>query len=367
MKKIVFLIAFGILLSIFVAEIFLRLFKSETTLKFYDNPVFGSAFVPNQKGVFVTETKEYFSNVEINSQGWPDFEHSFEKPRDVYRILILGDSFVENLQVPFEKRFFRQLQDKLGNKFEIIAMGRGNTGTAQQYLMLKEYGLKYKPDLVIQMFLTANDVKNNSSVLQNDPYLPYFEIESNNSLKEISQIKRSNRKLSSLKEILKKCEITKIILFFRQKYLERKAISLSGGYPTDYHIYDSNYSADYQNAWELTKRLILETKRVTENSQAKYILVTLANNEQVNTKVQGEIFKKYPNLKNANPDFEKPDKILKEYCQEQKIDCFFMLPYFKDYIKNNPNETTHFFYDGHWSQTGTNLAALFLYQIISQN
>jgi len=105
MKKIVFLIAFGILLSIFVAEIFLRLFKSETTLKFYDNPVFGSAFVPNQKGVFVTETKEYFSNVEINSQGWPDFEHSFEKPRDVYRILILGDSFVENLQVPFENSF----------------------------------------------------------------------------------------------------------------------------------------------------------------------------------------------------------------------------------------------------------------------
>ncbi len=58
-------------------------------------------------------------------------------------------------------------------------MGRGNTGRAQQYLMLKEYGLKYKPDLVIQMFLTANDVKNNSPVLQNDPYLPYFEIDGN--------------------------------------------------------------------------------------------------------------------------------------------------------------------------------------------
>ena len=367
MKKIVFLIGLGIFFGILIIEICLRLFLSETTLKFYDNPIFGNALVPNQKGIFVSETKEYLSAVEVNSQGWPDIEHNFNKPEDVYRILILGDSFVENFQVPFEKRFFRQLQDKLGNKFEIIAIGRGNTGTAQQYLMLREYGLKYQPDLVIQMFLTANDVKNSSPALQNDPYLPYFEIDTNNNLKEIPHFKRSDRKLSSLKETLKKFEITKIILSLRQKYLEKNASTLAGGYPIDYHIYDSSYSSEYQKAWEITKKLILETKKITEESGAKYIFVTLANNEQVSSRVQEEIFKKYPKMKNASPDFEKPDKILKNYCQEQNIDCFFMLPYFRDYIKNNPNEATHFFYDGHWNQTGTNLAALFLYQIITQH
>lgn len=360
MKKIVLLVL-GILIALILVEIGLRLFTRETTLKFYDNPVFGSAFIPNQKGLFVTETKEYSSKVEINSQGWPDIEHSFEKPKGVYRILILGDSFVENFQVHFEKRFFRQLQDKLGNKFEIIAIGRGNTGTAQQYLMLKEYGLKYKPDLVIQLFLTANDVKNNSPILQNDPYLPYFEIDEGNNLKKIPQIKRSDRTLSSLKEMLKKFEITKIILSLRQKYLEQRAISLSGGYPVDYHIYDSNYSNEYQKAWDITKRLILETKKITEGSQAKYILVTLANNEQVNSKVREEIFKKYPNLKNTNPDFEKPDGIIKEFSENEKITYWPMLSYFQDYVKNNPNSTTHYFYDGHWNETGTNLAADFLF------
>jgi len=355
------LILAGVVFSFVFIEILLKvLLPHETTLKLYDNPVFGSALTPNQKGVFVSETKEYSSEVVVNSQGWPDVEHSFEKPEGVFRILILGDSFVENFQVPFEKRFFRQLQDKLGNKVEIIAIGRGNTGTAQQYLMLKEYGLKYKPDLVIQLFLTANDVKNNSLTLQNDPYLPYFEIDESNNLKEIPQIKRSDRKLSSLKEILKRFEITRLILSLRQKYLEQKATSLSGGYPIDYHIYDSSYSSEYQKAWEITKRLITETKKLTEESQAKYLLVTLANNEQVNTKVQEEIFKKYPNMKNASFDFEKPDKILKDYCQEQKIDCFFMLPYFKSFAIRYPLSPTHYPYDGHWNQTGTNLAAQFL-------
>ena len=67
------------------------------------------------------ETKEYSSKVKVNSQGWPDIEHNLAKPKDIYRMLILGDSFVENFQVPRLKKIFRQLQDKLGNKFEIIA------------------------------------------------------------------------------------------------------------------------------------------------------------------------------------------------------------------------------------------------------
>lgn len=357
------IILLEIVVSLLFIELLLRIFlPPDTTLKFYDNPVFGSALIPNQKGIFVSETKEYSTKVEVNSQCWPDIEHGFNKPEGVYRILILGDSFVENFQVPFEKRFFRQLQEKLGNKFEVIAMGRGNTGTAQQYLMLKEYGLKYKPDLVVQMFLTANDVKNNSPVLQNDPYLPYFETDSNNNLKEIPQIKRSERKLASLKEILKKFRLTWIILSLRQKYLERKAISFAEGYPVDYHIYDSAYSSEYQKAWIITKRLIIETKKMTEESGAKYIFVALASNEQVSSKVQEEIFNKYPNIKNANPDFEKPDKILKDYCKEQNIDCLFMLPYFQNYIHRNPLQTTHFYYDGHWNEAGANLATEFLYE-----
>ena len=357
MKKIVFLIGLGIFFGILIIEICLRLFKSETTLRLYDNPVFGSALVPNQNGLFVSETKEYSSKVEVNSQGWPDVEHGLEKPEGVYRILILGDSFVENFQVPFEKRFFRQLQNKLGNKFEIIAMGRGNTGTAQQYLMLKEYGLKYKPDLVIQMFFTANDVGNNSPILQNDPYLPYFSLSQDSNLILIPQIKRSQRKLATVKEFLKKSRMVEVLLSVRQQLREKKDNVKFGGYPIDYHVYDQTYSEEYQKAWEATYKLILETKKEVENAKSKYLFIAFPGSEAVGKKKLESLYQTYPEMKAANLDLEKPNKLLGTFCQKEKIDCLFM----------HPPEGTYNWLEGHWNQKGTDLVALFLYQIISQN
>lgn len=351
MKKVLLLI-FGALIATIIVEIGLRIFIRQTTLKFYDNFVFGSAFVPNQKGLFVSETKEYSSEVVVNSQGWPDIEHDFIKPEGIYRILILGDSFVENFQVPFEKRFFKQLQNKLGNKFEIIAMGRGNTGTAQQYLMLKEYGLKYKPDLVIQMFLTANDIKNNSPVLQNDPYLPYFEIDENGNLKEIQHIKRSQRKLAAAKEFLKKFRITELLLSVRQKLREKKDNVKFGGYPIDYHVYDQTYSGQYQQAWDVTYKLISETKKEVEEAGAKYLFIAFPGSEAVEKKKLESLYQTYPAMKTVDFDLEKPNKLLSAFCQKENIDYLFL----------RPPEETYNWLEGHWNQAGTDLAAEFLFE-----
>lgn len=354
MKKL-FLIILGLGISILLLEAFLRLWP-KTTLKFYDNNIFGSAFIPNQKGTFVTNSKEYKTEVAINSHGWPDIEHSYEKPDGIYRILILGDSFVENLQVPLENRIFRQLQSKLGDKFEVVAMGRGNTGTAQQYLMLKNLGIKYKPDLVVQMFFEANDIKNNSPLMQNDPYLPYFKLDSDGSLIELPHQKRSDRKNESLKEILKNLRVVELLLSVRQNIRERKE-NLKTGYPIDYHVYDKNYSEEFLGAWEVTKRLILETKSETEKSGAKYMLVPFPGSEQVDVNKQNTIYKTYPQIADAEIDFEKPDKILSNFCDENGIECYSMLHRFKD-------STSYYPRDGHWTQEGTDQVSQFLAEIL---
>lgn len=360
----------GILSGVLMLEIGIRLLQPrQRILKFYENDIIGNAFTPNQKGWFVPPTKDYKTSVEINSHGWPDIEHTYEKPPDTFRILILGDSFVENFQVPLENRFFRLLEKNLkaatNKNIEVIALGRGNTGTAQQYLILKNYGLLYKPDIVIHIFLTANDIKNNSPVLQNDQYLPYFDFDENNNLKLIPQKKRSDRPQAKVKEFLKNFRLVELLLALRQK-LQENATNKQNGYPIDYHIYDQNYSVEYQKAWEVTKKLILETKKEVENSDAKYIFVTLANNEQVHQKVKDEIFRNYPPAKTAQLDFEKPDRILKSFCEQENLNCYQMLPYFLDFLSHNPGVTTHNFYEGHWNQTGTNLAAEFLTKNITE-
>lgn len=364
-----FLVGFILLESIiriyyFSGERFLfNLTPRRTTLKYFDHQDFGRVLAPNQTGWFVPHTKEYYTSVQVNSHGFIDAEHSFQKPEGVYRILFLGDSFVENIQVYFDSRFFRQFEKELnqntGQKVEVIALGRGNTGTAQQYLLLKKYALKYNPDLVIHMFLTANDFKNNSPKLMADPYLPYFKLSSNGDLIQIPRQSNEEKKFFKEKELLKDLRLVELLLMVRQNLQEKKKNS-SLDYPVDYHVYDKNYSEDFTKAWEVTQKLIIESNKEVENIGAKYILIALANNEQINSDVKESLFKTYPLMKTANIDFEKPDKELESFCQMQKIKCLFMLPFFKDFIHKNPGAKTHYFYDGHWNMLGTNLAAQFM-------
>jgi hypothetical protein len=58
------------------------------------------------------------------------------------------------------------------SKAETFNMGLSGFGTGREYLMLREYGLRYQPDLVL-LFFVGNDLLNNSVRLEGTPYVPY--------------------------------------------------------------------------------------------------------------------------------------------------------------------------------------------------
>src|SRR5438270_11979698 len=98
------------LLLLFVSIIF-ALVVAEVALRIvgYSNPYFytfedetGWLLRPNTSGWF---RKEGAAFVTINSAGLRDREHTLPKPAHTYRIAIIGDSFAEALQVPFEQTF----------------------------------------------------------------------------------------------------------------------------------------------------------------------------------------------------------------------------------------------------------------------
>ena len=49
---------------------------------------------------------------------------------------------------------------------EVLNLGVGGYGTAQQLLTLEEDGLRYRPDLVVLGFFLGNDVQNNSRAIE---------------------------------------------------------------------------------------------------------------------------------------------------------------------------------------------------------
>ena len=58
-------------------------------------------------------TPDYSVLHATNSRGYRDVEHELEKPPGVYRVVVLGDSFMEAGQVALEESFARVLEDEL--------------------------------------------------------------------------------------------------------------------------------------------------------------------------------------------------------------------------------------------------------------
>jgi len=111
-----------------------------------------------------TETERITVEHRTNAFGFLGEEITAEKEEGTFRILVLGDSFTEALQVSSEKNFCGRLQrllNDLSNKayknIEVINAGVSGYSPLNYYLNFKREFSRFKPDLVlVQLF--ANDV-----------------------------------------------------------------------------------------------------------------------------------------------------------------------------------------------------------------
>lgn len=163
MKKIL-LAAGSFLFVVVLLEIGLRVTVGRVfPPRFFEpHPDFGHFHRPNVEGW--QRTSEYESYVSINKKGLRDRDFPYEKPEGTYRILVLGDSFTEGLQVESEETFPKQLECLLNEQtetpVEVINAGVSHYGTDRVLLFLENEGLKYHPDLIIYAFY-ANDITDN--------------------------------------------------------------------------------------------------------------------------------------------------------------------------------------------------------------
>jgi lysophospholipase L1-like esterase len=76
----------------------------------------------------------------------------------------LGDSITEGIQVPVEQTFGKlaekQLNAKLRRPIQVINFGNSGYSTVQEYLLLKEKVLRYKPDLVVLNYSSRDMFEN---------------------------------------------------------------------------------------------------------------------------------------------------------------------------------------------------------------
>ncbi|XKT74355.1 MAG: SGNH/GDSL hydrolase family protein [Patescibacteria group bacterium UBA2163] len=84
------------------------------------------------------------------------FEYTVKKPKDVFRIMTLGDSFTYGMYVNTEENYSEQLEDMLNNscrsdgqRFEVINAGVPGYDVAYTSERLKNRGAQYEPDLFV--------------------------------------------------------------------------------------------------------------------------------------------------------------------------------------------------------------------------
>src|SRR3990167_7691459 len=159
----IFLVCLAVLLAFGIVEIFLRIVDAtgekrdnveSVQCKILD-PILVHSFVPLSS--CQVKAAEWDISYKINPHSLRDVEHSWEKPENTYRILIVGDSYTEGQGVELEEIYGRILENKLNEqsyqKVEVILTGIAGWSPLPEYIYLAKYGIKYQPDLVI---LTLN-------------------------------------------------------------------------------------------------------------------------------------------------------------------------------------------------------------------
>jgi hypothetical protein len=108
---------------------------------------------------------QFGHDVTFNNAGMRDLEHPLAKPSGTYRIMVMGDSFMEGLQVPYDSLFSahlaRELTARSGRSVEVINAGVSGWGQDDELRYLTEYGLAYHPDLVLIVMTLHNDIGDN--------------------------------------------------------------------------------------------------------------------------------------------------------------------------------------------------------------
>lgn len=158
------LIAVG---QFFVFELALRTWGSSEAAPafqglFEGDPRTGFRLRPNARVRFTTA--EFETDLAINGVGVRDDEEIGPKAPDEKRVVILGDSLVLSVQVPFEQTFGERLEAWLnahasGGRHRVINAGVQGYGPVQEALFFEALAPRVQPDLVIVTVFVGNDAE----------------------------------------------------------------------------------------------------------------------------------------------------------------------------------------------------------------
>ena len=130
------------------------------------NETLGWELTPNFRSLFDGEEVrlDRITHIRINSQGFRDREFPIDKPPDVFRIAVTGDSFTYGHGVETDETYDKLLEEKLNERegaltYEVLNFGVPGYALSKCAEQLRVKILAFSPDLFIVGTTLANDLK----------------------------------------------------------------------------------------------------------------------------------------------------------------------------------------------------------------
>jgi lysophospholipase L1-like esterase len=129
---------------------------------FETDPAIGYRLKPDARTQFTTS--EFTADIAINGAGLRDDDELGPKAADERRILLLGDSLVLSVQVPFRDTFGELLERRLNARglpvrYRVVNAGVQGYGPVEEQLFFRSIAAAVQPDLVIPVLFVGNDAE----------------------------------------------------------------------------------------------------------------------------------------------------------------------------------------------------------------
>ncbi len=235
--------------------------------------VLGHHYAPNAP--YWSHLEGGYSSGFINSFGWRDIEWNAKKAPGVFRVAVVGDSFVEAFQVELPATFPKIAQDLLsrrGRRVEMMSFAQSGFTTTEELLVIRDSVLDFEPDLVALFFFPYNDIRDVSKDLAPDER-PFFVEDAQGGLVLDTSFKDSKSfKVRKWINPLKRHSALVSLLATRigatQRARARTATSRRDASPGGYlSLCTAQPDPQYLRAFSLNKRLIVEIARLVGPSR----------------------------------------------------------------------------------------------------
>jgi hypothetical protein len=331
-------------------------------------------------------TEGYIHEFVRNSTGMHDQDHPLEKPKGVFRILIVGDSFVEARQVSEAETSAAILETSLNSapnsniRYEVISAGASAWGPTQELMYFRTEGKFYNPDLILAFWYPANDLMDvlpdhRMTFEGTNCYAPYFAVCAESfdpepwfSAPGISPAKDS---CSSIKKW--GAYMLHQLYFSSRLYQHLEPLLVKYQARIKYNFNFSPWLGDtpdpvLEYAYTLTDQIYAQFNDEAVQISGKIALVVVPVKEalyyETDASARQQLEVQYPELKNSNPRL--PNQRLGSFMNPRNIPVFDLQPGFVAHL-NAGGGVLYGEVDSHWNVPGNQLAGQLIAQWLIDN